>query len=395
MTRSAPAASAANASSSRRPPIISLFSGGGGFDLGLEQAGFSTRVMVEIERHACATLRANRDKKLALAPDYTFLQDARIIERDIRKVPGTEVLREARLRPGEPLLLAGGPPCVTFSVAGRRAGLGDETGMLFEQYARILRVAKPRALLFENVKGLLNAPDEKGRPGGAFETIIETLCDAGYSLTWEVVNAADYGVPQQRERLIIVGRRGPDFFHLPPPTHYDAERPPQLRPPGMSPWRDVRAAIGDLPRAVSQGEQALAPNHVARAHTPAVVESLKATPPGQRNAMYKRDRLRWDRPSKVIRAQGKQKPDGSGQRHSSHQAIHPEEHRQLTPRECARIQTFPDWYELPETFANGYRVVGDAVPPRLAYVLGASLLEQLVEAGEWVPAVDEQRRLAS
>src|SRR5207253_2145436 len=98
---------------------------------------------------------------------------------------------------------------------------------------------------------------------------------------------------------------------------------------GMQPWRDVRSAIGDLPRAVAQGEEPLAPNHVARAHTAAVVESLKATPQGQRNQMYKRDRLRWNRPSKVIRAQGKPKPDGSGQRHSSHQSIHPDEHRQL------------------------------------------------------------------
>jgi DNA (cytosine-5)-methyltransferase 1 len=373
--------------------MLSLFSGAGGFDLGLELAGFSTRGMVEIERHACETLRSNRHKAVEISPGYRYLQDARIVERDIRKVTGTEVLRVARLEPGQAVLLAGGPPCVTFSVAGRREGLGAETGLLFEEYARILRVARPRWLLFENVKGLLNAVDEQGRSGGAFDAILDALCDAGYSLHWRLVNAADYGVPQQRERLIIIGHRGPEPPNFPASTHYDPLRPPQLHPPQMQPWRDVRSAISDLPRTVPQGNEPLAPNHVARAHGDAVIEGFKATPQGMRNASYKRDRLRWDRPSKVIRAQGKQKPDGSGQRHSSHQPIHPDEHRQLTVRECARIQTFPDWYELPGTFANGYRVVGDAVPPRLAYVLGRSVLEQAVGAGEWVPD-DEQQPLA-
>src|SRR5207253_4629009 len=97
---------------------------------------------------------------------------------------------------------------------------------------------------------------------------------------------------------------------------------------------------------------------------------------GKRNDSYKRDRLRWDRPAKVIRAQGKPKPDGSGQKNSSHQAIHPDEPRQLTVRECARIQTFPDWYVLPKTFVNGYRIVGDAVPVELARILGRALRAQ-------------------
>ncbi len=371
--------------------MISLFSGGGGLDLGLEAAGFATRVAVEIERYACATLAANRGRRIELVPGHAFLQDARVIERDIRRVPAAELLRVARLGPGESVLLAGGPPCVTFSVAGRREGLTAETGRMFEEYVRILRVARPRALLFENVKGLVNAVGADGERGGAFATILGALESAGYALTWRVVNAADYGVPQQRERVIIIGRRGRMPFAFPPPTHCDPLRPPALRPPDMQPWRDVRSAIGDLPPAVAPGEQPLVANHVSRRHSDAVVEAFKATRPGQRNPSYKRDRLRWDRPSKVIRAQGKPKPDGSGQKHSSHQAIHPDEHRQLTVRECARIQTFPDWYELPETFVNGYRIVGDAVPVRLAYALGRSLLEQLVAAGEWERDDDEQR----
>src|SRR5439155_1601615 len=165
----------------------------------------------------------------------------------VRDVTGDELLAAARLEPGEATLLAGGPPCVSFSVAGKRDGLQADTGRLFEDYVRLLHDIRPAGLIFENVKGLINAVDESGE----------------------------------------------------------------------------------------------------RRHGEEVVRSFAATPPGKRNGAYKRDRLRWDRPAKVIRAQGKPKPDGSGQRHSSHQSIHPEKHRQLTVRECARIQTFPDWYLFP------------------------------------------------
>jgi DNA (cytosine-5)-methyltransferase 1 len=371
--------------------VISLFSGGGGLDLGLEMAGFSTKVAVEMEPYACSTLASNRARMSEVGPGHTFVQDATIIERDIRRVPATEVLRAAGLRPGEPVLLAGGPPCVTFSVAGRREGLTAETGRLFEDYVRIVRVTRPRALLFENVKGLVNAIGTDGERGGAFRTIFEALTSAGYALTWRVVNAADYGVPQQRERVIIIGRRGRTPFAFPTPTHYDPLRPPDVRPADLQPWRDVRSAIGDLPPAAPAGEPPTVPNHIARRHGPAVIAAFRATPPGKRNPAYKRDRLLWDRPAKVIRAQGKPKPDGSGQKNSSHQAIHPDDHRQLTVRECARIQTFPDWYELPDTFVNGYRIVGDAVPVQLAYELGRSVLEQLVAAGEWDLADDPER----
>ena len=119
------------------------------------------------------------------------------------------------------------------------------------------------------------------------------------------------------------------------------------------------------------------PNHVARRHGEKILMSFASTLPGKRNSAYKRDRLLWDRPAKVIRAQGKPKTNGSGQRHSSHQSIHPDADRQLTVRECARIQTFPDWYRFPDTFANGYRIVGDAVPVDLARVLGEAMLRQI------------------
>ena len=364
---------------SDRPGVISLFSGGGGLDLGLEIAGFATLAAVEIESHACATLRENQGKPIGSADGYGFLESATIIERDVRRVPGAGLLRTAGLPKGGSSLLAGGPPCVTFSVAGKREGLMAETGMLFEEYVRILRVTRPTALLFENVKGILTAADEEGIRGGAFVRIYDALEAEGYALTWRVVNAADYGVPQQRERLIIMGRRGQKAFDFPERTHYDPERPSR-RGEEAHPWQTVADAIEDLPAAAEPGEAPVVANHVARRHSPSVAQSFAETPRGKRNNSYKRDRLRWDRPAKVIRAQGKPKPDGSGQKNSSHQAIHPDEPRQLTVRECARIQTFPDWYLLPNTFVNGYRILGDAVPVELGRALGESILAQLEQS---------------
>jgi len=359
----------------RRPTVVSLFSGGGGLDLGLELAGFETRVAVEWEGYACRTLRENAALGARLPSGARYLEACEALERSVRDVSGTELLRAAGLEPGDAALLAGGPPCVTFSVAGKREGLQAETGRLFEDYVRLLHEVRPAGLIFENVKGLINAVDENGERGGAFRRIYAALGKAGYALTWRLVNAADYGVPQHRERVIILGRLGEVAPAFPEPTHFDPLRP---QPLGTNePWRDVRSALEGLPPAARPGEAAEVPNHVARRHGEKVIAGFAATPPGKRNTAYKRDRLRWDRPAKVIRAQGKPKLDGSGQRHSSHQSIHPEEHRQLTVRECARIQTFPDWYVFPTTFANGYRIVGDAVPVELARVIGEAMRREL------------------
>lgn len=360
-------------SETSRPAVVSLFSGAGGLDLGTELAGCSTRVTVEWDRHACETQRRNAGHVL---PDGSrYLGRCTVVRRDVRELSGNELLEIAGLRVGEADLLVGGPPCVTFSVAGRREGLGAEAGRLFEDYVRLLAAVRPAGFIYENVKGLVNAVDEHGVPGGAYRRILSALAAPGYALSWRVVNAADYGVPQCRERVIVLGKLGDHPPAFPEPSHYDPRRPQPIA--ADQPWRDVRWALEGLPPAASYGAVPPIFNHVARRHGPAVVESLRATAPGQRNAGYKRDRLRWDRPAKVIRAQGKPKPDGSGQRNSSHQSIHPEEHRQLTVRECARIQTFPDWYGFPDTFANGYRLVGDAVPVELARVLAEAMKREL------------------
>jgi DNA (cytosine-5)-methyltransferase 1 len=342
----------------------------------MELAGFRTLAAVEIDKWACWTLRTNRDQGAPLPTGRRYLEGAAVIERDLRQVSGQGLLDMLSLRPGELAVVCGGPPCVSFSVAGARAGLTSETGRLFESYARLLRVLRPQAFVFENVKGLLSAAGPNGEAGGAWPVILGTLSDAGYRVAWRVVDAADYGVGQHRERVIVVGLRGRRGlpFVFPPATH----GPPGSDAPAS--WMDVAATLRGLPPAAAPGESPLIPNHVSRAHTDAVRESFAATPLGKRNDRFKRDRLRWDQPSKVIRAQGKLKPNGTGARHSSHQAIHPDEPRQLTVRECARIQSFPDWYVFPPTHCNGYRVVGDAVPPLLAQAIGQALATQAFAA---------------
>lgn len=360
--------------------VVSVFSGGGGLDLGLEIAGFRTLVAVEIDRWACWTLRTNRDQSTVLPNGRTYLAGADVIERDVRRVSGQELLRKLDVAPGDLALVCGGPPCVSFSVAGAREGLTSETGMLFEAYARLLRVLRPRAFVFENVKGLLTAAGTDGEEGGAWPLILARLRDAGYRVAWNVLDAADHGVAQHRERLIVVGlrgRRGATFSF--PDSAYGGE--------GLPPHVDVAASLKGLPTAALPGRESVIPNHVARDHTPEVVASFQTTAQGARNERYKRDRLRWDYPAKVVRAQGKLKPGGKGGRHSSSQALHPDEPRQLTVRECARLQSFPDWYTFPTTHCNGYRIVGDAVPPLLAQAVGSALMAQAFDEDHTLKAI--------
>lgn len=343
-------------------------------DYGLALAGYQTRLAVEIEPYACQALRAAKALRQPLPTRHRYLEGAHIWEGDIARLSGRQALGLARLRPGEATLLAGGPPCVTFSVAGQREGLTSETGMLYAQFARMLRVFQPRAFIFENVKGLLTAVGADGS-GSAFDAILAEFQACGYELTWRLVDAADYGVPQHRHRVIVLGRRGNQPFLFPDPKYDTPERTGFL--PDVERWQTVRDALANMPDAVMLGEEPRLANHVAKRHSERVIESFRATAPGTRNRLYMRDRLRWDEPSKTVRAQGKLKRNGSGQRNSSHSALHPEEPRQLTPRECARIQTFPDWYPFPPTLANSNRLIGDAVPCTLARVLGGSIAFQL------------------
>ena len=213
--------------------VISLFSGAGGMDIGFESAGFQIAVAVELDPACCETLRANR-------PNLP------IINKDITKVSGQEILKVAGLKKGEPALVIGGPPCQSFSLAGLRKGLDDDRGRLLFEFVRIVRETLPLGFVLENVKGLTNWDN-----GRALDLLIQELkapiveSDKEYSYTIakpQVLNAVDFGVPQFRERLIVVGNRIGKPYVYPEPL------------PG--PQKTVWDAIGTLPEPEGPSEVA-------------------------------------------------------------------------------------------------------------------------------------------
>ncbi|WP_416322026.1 DNA cytosine methyltransferase [Mycoplasmopsis felis] len=173
----------------KRYKSIELFAGAGGLAIGLEKAGFEHIGLVEIDKNAANTLRLNRTKWNVIQEDISILS-----KQDLEK--------KFNIKKFELDLLSGGPPCQSFSYAGKRLGLEDIRGTMFYHYAMFLEKLKPKFFLFENVKGLLSI--DKGK---TFETIYDILSSKGYEIKYKVLNAYDYKVPQKRERLILIGIR--------------------------------------------------------------------------------------------------------------------------------------------------------------------------------------------
>ncbi|MDH3997220.1 MAG: DNA cytosine methyltransferase [Desulfuromonadales bacterium] len=223
-----------------KPKVISLFSGAGGMDIGFEQAGFEIAVAVEQDSSCCNTLRENRPS-------------LEVIEGDVRNIKTKEILNVANLEPLEAALVIGGPPCQSFSLAGKRMGLEDSRGMLVLEFSRVVHEALPKAFVMENVKGMLNW--EKGKAIEAVmnefrEPVVYNGQEYHYDVRYRVLNASSYGVPQHRERLFIVGNRLGKSYKFPEPTHGSkAELEPGLFTEPMSPYVTAWEAIGHLPPA--------------------------------------------------------------------------------------------------------------------------------------------------
>ena len=194
--------------------VISLFSGAGGMDVGFSQAGFKIRVMVEIHPDPCKTLRANfhweelkkRNRwknKEEMKKDIPWYHEPEpvILQKDIAKLTTKEILKAGNLRIGEATVVTGGPPCQGFSTAGKGI-LEDPRNQLLKEYVRVIREAFPKTFVMENVPGMVSMAK-----GQIIKGICEELSYAGYEVSWEILNAADYGVPQLRKRVIIMGKR--------------------------------------------------------------------------------------------------------------------------------------------------------------------------------------------
>ena len=200
----------------KNPTAISLFTGCGGAALGLSQAGYEIRVMVECDKWACATLRANFTKKgyddsvnkpyrKGKKPYYLARIQKRepaILQADITKLTTKEILEAGGLEVGEAFILEGGFPCQGFSTANSKRVIDDPRNKLYKECVRVIKEALPQCFLLENVPGIVSMAQ-----GEVIRQICEDLANCGYTISWNILNAADYGVPQNRKRVFLIGFR--------------------------------------------------------------------------------------------------------------------------------------------------------------------------------------------
>lgn len=377
------------------PTSISLFSGAMGLDLGLEQAGFETVVAVEMDKWSCATIRYNR-------PDLTLLDG------DIRGMDAASILDASGFAIGEVDLVAGGPPCQSFSTAGKRSSILDVRGGLFQDFARVVAHVQPRFFVMENVRGILSsairhrplkergnghrrlAPDEQ--PGSALAVILETLRDRlGYEVVYGLLDAVNYGVPQFRQRVVFLGSRDREFgsgnwlpermpiTELVPPSH--AETPCVETPYKWNTLRDALKGVRErnpeylrysearlkFLRLIPAGENW---RYLRRFGEKTVQEALGGAYASDGGKVGFFRRLSFDRPCPTVGATPIQKGTS---------LCHPKEDRVLSVREYARVQQFPDDWVFAGPTAEKYRQIGNAVPIGLGRAIGSCVSAFLVD----------------
>jgi len=337
---------------------VSLFSGGGGLDLGLEAAGFSTKYATDIDFHSCQTL--NNGKLISKQLNKPFLQEAIIEQQDILDLNGSDILKALNFKPRQLDLLAGGPPCQAFSIFGKRQGRSDPRGQLVDHYLRLLEELEPKAFLFENVFGLMTIDG-----GKILEQLLEKLSEPKKGLKYKVsflrLNAVNYGVPQNRDRVFIIGHLDGGEIDSVPILTSKEESPLST----SLPLRTVRDALRDLPGI---GESNLA-NHTGRVHSQRIIDRYASLKPRERDPKTRINKLDLDSPSFTIIVGS---DAGGGKGH-----VHPIEPREVTPRESARIQTFPDWWSFSGTSRHPIRQIGNAVPPLLGAMIGNEIRHKL------------------
>ena len=359
---------------------ISLFSGAGGMDVGVRQAGFDVLACVEIDKNCCETLRAN-----ILAGKMTTM----VYETDIRTLAPETLLSDLGISAGDIDLLFGGPPCQAFSQIGKQQSLNDERGPLIYQMIRYAKVLRPRAIMMEEVKGLLSAKDLDGNPGGVFSSFISELESLGYVPKWKVMLAAEYGVPQMRERLFMVATKKPNGFQFPEPTHDKPGNSGSLFAlPSYVTVGDALAGLGK-PIVKKAGIEIPADSHYDV--TPKRDrERINGVPEGQHLAsqthlpkeqicgLTKKDTTKFLRLSRF-------KP--SNTLRGGEIFFHPTDNRYLTPREYMRIHGYPYSYVLrgPIRGRSGsvkdldqHRQIGNSVPPPLAKAVAEKIKETVL-----------------
>ena len=346
--------------------VISLFSGAMGLDIGLEKAGLNVVIGQDFDESCVKTMQANGHN---------------VLVGDIREIDPRKLLELTGLSVGEPFLICGGPPCQPFSTAGKRLGINDPRGSLFMDFIRMIDYIRPRFFVMENVKGIMSAPlkhvplserdenDPDQRLGTVLDVILSEFDKLGYKTVYGVLDAVNYGVPQFRERFVLIGSRDNEGIFLPIPTHF------QMHQDKAYQWKTVRDAIADL--EFDKGECATLSEER--------LKFLKMVPEGGNwrdlpkdiipiamGGAYKSGggkvgfyrRLSYDQPSPTVVTSPVQKAT---------MMCHPTQDRPLSIKEYARIQQFPDDWIFTGTTAAKYRQIGNAVPVGLAEAIGKAV----------------------
>ena len=329
---------------------IELFAGAGGLAVGVEKAGFKTLGLVEFNKDACDTLRANR-------PKWNVICD------DIANISGQDLEQIFHVKKGELDLLSGGAPCQAFSYAGKRLGLEDARGTLFYHYAVFLEKLQPKMFLFENVRGLLTHDG-----GKTYRTILDIFEKAGYEIQKAVLNAWDYGVAQKRERLITIGIRR----DLEGKIKYTFPQKHDYKPVLRDVLQDVPESVG-VPYGESKRRifELVPPGGYWRDIDPEIAKAYMKScwnMEGGRTGILRR--LSMDEPSLTVLTSPSQKQT---------ERCHPLEARPFTVRENARCQSFPDEWEFCGSVMSQYKQVGNAVPVNLAYEVAKEIYRSLEE----------------
>jgi DNA (cytosine-5)-methyltransferase 1 len=345
--------------------LISLYTGAGGLDLGFEAAGFETAAAVEMDPEAAATLRHNRSWP--------------VLDRDVHTVSSQELLETAGLGVGEADALIGGPPCQPFSKSGYWASgdtlrLDDPRAGTLGAYLRVLRDTLPKTFLLENVPGLAYQRKSEG-----LDLIARTIrkinrdCGTSYTLTVAKLNAADYGVPQMRERVLVIGARDGQEFAFPAPTHASPDAGRLAL--GQEPYATAWDAIGDLPEADDPELRVRGKWADLLPSIPEGENYLWHTERGGGLRLFGWRRRYWSFLLKL----SKNLPSWTIQAQPG-PAIGPFhwKSRRLSARELCRLQTVPDGYTVLGNVASVQRQLGNAVPSALAEVLARAMRRQLL-----------------
>jgi DNA (cytosine-5)-methyltransferase 1 len=354
------------------PSLVSLFTGAGGLDIGLEQAGFCTVAAVECDDDCVQTLHANQKAMHPLSGDECLLSQAKIVAKGIESAGRDDLVPPHAKRDWVPDLLAGGPPCQPFSSSGKMLSVDDPRGRLFEHFVRLAGELKPRLILFENVRGLVTARGPNGEPGEVVLMIKEAFESLGYATSFRLLNAADYGCPQRRVRLFMLASRVGAPPEFPEATH--GLNAGKTLFGSKLPWVTLGQFLQEHPPI--QEEELVRPSPVLAGQLADLPEGRGLKSAGARETTrpgghwgYRQGTFIADRtlPARTVTASASQDwlrlPDGSL--------------RRLAMRECASLQGFPHEWVFQGSIASRFRQIGNAVPAIFGRVLGISCREAL------------------